>query len=158
MGNKKARRNQQRHRRERKFHRRKGRAIWFVLGALGVLSVAAFLAAEPLRPRPAASEPGASVPQVFVSMAGYEPNRLTARAGQGFTVRFVNQDNRFHTDGGGWHQFRIDGTGIDVRIPPSSQPTATLPALAAGTYEFYCDICCGGRANPAMRGVLEVKA
>lgn len=159
MGSNGARRNQQRHRRERKPHRRKGRAIWFVLGALAVLSVAAFLASEPFRPRPAASEPGGStIPQVFVSMAGYEPNRLTARAGQGFTVRFVNQDNRFHTDGGGWHQFRIDGTGIDVRIPPSSQPTATLPALAAGTYEFYCDICCGGRANPAMRGVLEVKA
>ncbi len=155
---KKVHRRRQRHRKERKSQRRQGRAIWFVLGALGVLSVAAFLAAEPLRPRPAASEPGQSVPQVFVSMAGYEPNRLTARAGQGFTVRFVNQDNRFHTDGGGWHQFRIDGTGIDVRIPPSSQPTATLPALAAGTYEFYCDICCGGRANPAMRGVLEVKA
>ena len=158
MGSKKARRNQQRHRRERKSHRRQGRAIWFVLGALAVLSVAAFLAAEPLRSRPAASEPGGSVPQVYVSMAGFEPRMLTASAGQEFKMQFVNPDSQFHTDGGGWHQFRIDGTGIDVRIPPSSQPTATLPALAAGTYEFYCDICCGGRANPAMRGVLEVKA
>ena len=158
MGSKKARRNQQRHRRERKSHRRQGRAIWFVLGALAVLSVAAFLAAEPLRSRPAASEPGGSVPQVYVSMAGFEPRMLTASAGQEFKMQFVNPDSQFHTDGGGWHQFRIDGVGIDVRIPPSSQPTVTLPALAAGTYEFYCDVCCGGKANPAMRGVLEVKA
>src|SRR3972149_4910654 len=158
VGSKKARRNQQRHRRERKSHRRQGRAIWFVLGALAVLSVAAFLAAEPLRSRPAASDPGGRAPQVYVSMAGFEPRMLTASAGQEFKMQFVNPDSQFHTDGGGWHQFRIDGTGIDVRIPPSSQPTVTLPALAAGTYEFYCDICCGGRANPAMRGVLEVKA
>ena len=159
MGGKKARRNQQRHRKERKPHRRKGRAIWFVLGALAVLSVAAFLASEPFRPRPAASEPGGSpIPQVYVSMGGFEPRNLTAQAGQALKVQFVNQDSQFHTDGGGWHQFRIDGVGIDVRIPPSSQPTVTLPALAAGTYEFYCDVCCGGKANPAMRGVLEVKA
>ena len=169
MSSKKARRKRQRHHQaNRKVQRRSGRAIWFALAALAVFSAAVFIATEPLRSRPAASAPSAgaassgaqpaAVPQVFVSMAGYEPNRLTARAGQGFTVQFVNQDNRFHTDGGGLHQFRIDGTGIDVRIPPSSQPTATLPALAAGTYEFYCDICCGGRANPAMRGVLEVKA
>ncbi len=158
MGSKKARQNQQRHRRERRSNRRKGRAIWFVLGALAVLSVAAFLAAEPLRSRPAASEPGASVPQVYVSMAGFEPRMLAAQAGQELKVQFVNPDSRFHTDGGGWHQFRIDGVGIDVRIPPSSQPTVTLPALAAGTYEFYCDVCCGGKENPAMRGLLEVKA
>ncbi len=155
---KKVHRRRQRHRKERKSQHRRGRAIWFVLGALGVLSVAAFLAAEPLRPRPTASEPGQSVPQVYVSMAGFEPRVLAAQAGQEFKLQFVNQDSRFHTDGGGWHQFRIDGVGVDVRIPPSSQPTVTLPALAAGTYEFYCDVCCGGKENPAMRGLLEVKA
>lgn len=158
VGGEKARRHQQRHRKERKVQRRKGRVIWFVLGALAVFSLAAFLAAEPLRPRPAASEPGGTVPQVYVSMTGFEPRMLTAQAGQELKVQFVNPDSRFHTDGGGWHQFRIDGVGIDIRIPPSSQPTATLPALAAGTYEFYCDVCCGGKENPAMRGVLEVKA
>ncbi len=158
MGNKRARRDQQRHRNERKVHRRKGRTIWFVVGALVVLSAAAFLVVQPLRSRPAASDASGPVPQVYVSMGGFEPRALTARAGQALKVQFVNQDSRFHTDGGGWHQFRIDGAGIDVRIPPTSQPTVTLPALAAGTYEFYCDICCGGKENPAMRGVLEVKA
>ena len=156
MGSKKRRRQQQR--KEPKPHRGRGRAIWFGLGALAVVSLAAFLAVEPLRSRPAASEPGGDLPQVYVSMAGFEPRTLAAQAGQALKVQFINPDNRFHTDGGGWHQFRIDGTAIDVRIPPSARPTVTLPPLAAGTYEFYCDVCCGGKANPAMRGVLEVKA
>jgi len=91
-------------------------------------------------------------------MAGFEPRELTVPAGREFQVQFINPDTRFHIDGGGWHQFRIDGTGIDVRIPLSTQPVVTLPPLTAGTYEFYCDVCCGGKQNPAMRGVLEVKA
>jgi len=122
------------------------------MAAVAVLAAAIFIATEPLRSRPAA------IPQVFVSMAGFEPRELTVPAGREFQVQFINPDTRFHTDGGGWHQFRIDGAGVDVRIPPSTQPVVTLPPLAAGTYEFYCDVCCGGKENPAMRGVLEVKA
>lgn len=45
---------------------------------------------------------------------------------------------------------------MDVRIPPRSRTATTLRALPAGTYEFYCDVCCGGKDNPAMRGILEV--
>lgn len=89
-------------------------------------------------------------------MAGFEPARLVGRAGRDLTLTFVNPDSRFHTDGGGWHQFRIDSLGVDVKIPPSSRQAVTLRTLPAGTYEFYCDVCCGGKENPAMRGVLEV--
>ncbi|MDQ7848786.1 MAG: cupredoxin domain-containing protein [Armatimonadota bacterium] len=145
-------------RRERRAARRKGRVIWFSLGALAVLSAAGFLVASPFRPGPAPSEPGGFIPQVYVDMAGFEPRVLTAPAGREFRVQFINPDSRFHTDGGGWHQFRIGGTDIDVRIPPSTRLVVTLPPLAAGTYEFYCDVCCGGKENPAMRGMLEVRA
>jgi len=42
-------------------------------------------------------------------------------------------------------------------VAPHATKTVTLPALRAGRYEFYCDVCCGGRANPSMIGVLEVQ-
>jgi hypothetical protein len=45
---------------------------------------------------------------------------------------------------------------VDVRIPPRSEQTQAFAGLAAGSYEFYCDICCGGKENPSMRGVIEV--
>lgn len=131
------------------------RALWFGLGALAIIGLAALLALAPLRTSRSAATPAAGQ-QVLVTMAGFTPDRLTARAGQGLTLTFVNSDSRFHTDGGGWHQFRIEALDLDVQIPPSSQKTVTLSSLRAGTYEFYCDVCCGGKENPTMRGILEV--
>jgi len=34
----------------------------------------------------------------------------------------------------------------------------TIPAAAPGEYAFYCDTCCGGKDNPAMQGILKIKA
>ena len=144
------------HRNRPRFSRR-ARALWFGLAAAVVLGGAVFLASAPFRP-PAATSPAANASQqVLVSMAGFEPSRLQARAGQDVALTFVNADSQFHVDGGGWHQFRIEALNIDVRIAPKSQKTVNLGSLPAGNYEFYCDICCGGKENPSMRGVLEVR-
>lgn len=144
-------------RRAKKAARRRAswKAVGFGLAAALVLGIAAFLALAPLR---AARAPAAvsGARQVVVTMAGFSPARLTARAGEDLTVTFINTDNPFHTDGGGWHQFRAEALGVDVKIPPGSQRTVTLRNLPAGTYEFYCDICSGGKDNPSMRGILEV--
>ena len=134
----------------------RSRMLWFGLAALVVLGGAVFLATAPFRPPVATSPAGRSSQQVLVSMAGFEPARLQARAGQDVALTFVNADSQFHVDGGGWHQFRIEALNIDVRIAPKSQKTVNLGSLPGGTYEFYCDICCGGKENPSMRGVLEV--
>ncbi len=121
-----------------------------------VLVLAVGLAVVPLlRNGPGASDaPDART--VVISMGGFTPDRVTVPAGQPATLVVVNPDSQFHTDGGGWHQFAIDTLHIDARIAPHSQQTVTLGPLPAGTYEFYCDICCGGRSNPTMRGILEV--
>ncbi len=126
-------------------------------GAAVIVAAAAFLALRPVltsHPAPPASSASAGV---VISMGGFTPNRITVPAGQPVTLTLTNPDSQFHTDGGGWHQFAIDALQLDVRIPPHSEKTVTLPALTDGTYEFYCDICCGGRSNPSMLGVLEVK-
>lgn len=95
---------------------------------------------------------------VQVTMAGFSQPVLRARAGQPLRVRLVNPDSPFHTDGGGWHQLAIPRLGVDVRVPPRSQRMVLIPAAAPGEYEFYCDVCCGGKENPTMRGVLRVEA
>lgn len=143
-----------------KAPRQRRKAAVFVVGAAAVLGIAAFLVVSPLRavrvPASNAAAPTGEIRQVLVTMAGFDPQALRVPAGQPFTVRLVNSDSQFHTDGGGWHQFRIEKLDVDVRIPPKSERSQTFARLAPGTYEFYCDICCGGKENPAMRGVIEV--
>jgi heme/copper-type cytochrome/quinol oxidase subunit 2 len=64
-----------------------------------------------------------------------------------------------HSDGGGWHQLAIPELGLDEKVGPRSTMTFEVPASAApGEYAFYCDICCGGKENPSMQGVLKVTA
>jgi heme/copper-type cytochrome/quinol oxidase subunit 2 len=124
-------------------------------GAVVVILAGALALAPLLDLRPTPPAPGAQT--VVISMAGFTPNRFTVLAGRPITLALENPDSQFHTDGGGWHQFAIDEIKLDVRIAPHSTKTLTLPALSEGTYQFYCDVCCGGRVNPSMQGVLEVR-
>lgn len=83
---------------------------------------------------------------------------IRARAGRPLTVRLTSVDTRFHTDGGGQHQFAIDRLGVNIIAPPLGTREATFTPPAPGVYEYYCDVCCGGRANPTMQGKLIVDA
>lgn len=138
------------------------RVIWFSLAAIAVAAFAAMLAFAPLRSVATRAPSGTEAPappgtrQVVVTMAGFAPSTLAVRVSEDLKLEFVNPDSQFHTDGGGWHQFRIDALNIDIRMPPRTRQAVVLGELPVGTYEFYCDVCCGGRENPAMRGVLEV--
>lgn len=140
--------------------RQRMRVAAFAAAALTVLGVALVLVVGPLRAvrplAPGADAPAGEIRQVVVTMAGYDPQSFRVAAGQPFAVRLVNPDSPFHTDGGGWHQFRVERLGVDVRIPPRSERTQAFAGLAPGQYEFYCDVCCGGKESPAMRGVIEV--
>lgn len=93
---------------------------------------------------------------VTITMAGFDPGTLSIPAGKPLTVKLVNPDSQFHTDGGGVHQFAVPALGVDVKVDPKSTSLVTLPAAAPGTYTFYCDVCCGGKENPTMQGTLLV--
>ncbi|HXF82238.1 MAG TPA: cupredoxin domain-containing protein [bacterium] len=134
----------------------RARAIWFGIAAAAVLGAAVYLATAPFRPPAAAPAPGAEGRPVVVSMAGFEPPNLRVSAARDVVLTFINPDSQFHVDGGGWHQFRIETLNVDVRIAPRSQKTVNLGRIPPGTYVFYCDLCCGGKENPSMRGTLEV--
>jgi len=93
-----------------------------------------------------------------IEMAGFTPPNLMAPAGRPVRLRIVNPDNSHHSDGGGVHGFTVETLGIDARIQPETTSVVTIPASAPGDYAFYCDTCCGGKENPAMQGVLKIRA
>ena len=95
--------------------------------------------------------------QVHASMGGFDPETMTVKAGQTVRVELASMDTALHSDGGGWHQFAIDELGIDWKVGPESSQVFEFTAPATpGTYSWYCDICCGGKENPSMRGTLTV--
>lgn len=84
--------------------------------------------------------------------------RIEAKVGQPITVNLRSLDTPYHSDGGGKHQFAINELDVSIIAPPKGIAQATFTPTKSGTYQFYCDICCGGRANPSMQGELVVTA
>ncbi|HEX7949593.1 MAG TPA: cupredoxin domain-containing protein [Candidatus Limnocylindrales bacterium] len=106
---------------------------------------------------PSATDPSAA--QTRISMGGFAPAALTAKAGQPVKIEVINTDTAAHTDGGGVHQFANDQLRVDQRIGPlSSQVVAFTAPTTPGTFTFYCDICCGGKENQTMQFKLTVTA
>ena len=101
---------------------------------------------------------GADVVEIKGTMGGFSTSLIRAKAGRPLTVRLTSVDTRFHTDGGGKHQFAIDALGVNIIAPPQGTQEATFTPSAPGVYEYYCDICCGGKANPTMQGKLIVES
>lgn len=133
--------------------KRTGRALGFWLIALLTLSVAA-TALIGFYSRSAARVQNA-VP-VRISMSGFTPAEIRATAGQPIQIELINLDNSHHTDGGGWHNFVVDDLDVAERVAPESRRLFTFTPTQPGEYDFYCDICCGGKENPYMHGRLIV--
>ena len=93
---------------------------------------------------------------IQAAMDGFDMKEIHVRAGEKITVNLTSLDNEHHSDGGGKHQFAIDELGVNIVAQPLSSASATFSADTPGTFTYYCDICCGGKANPAMNGKLVV--
>ncbi len=132
--------------------RRRTPLFWLV--ALVVILLAGALFMRPYLQSAGNRNPGTVL---RISMGGWQPNVVYAKAGQPLTVSIVNLDNSLHSDGGGWHNFVLEGQGIDQRIAPEQTGTFSFTLKKPGEYLFYCDICCGGKDNPFMRGKVVVE-
>jgi cytochrome c oxidase subunit II len=124
--------------------------VIIVLGFAAYLLVSAFASPVP--------SPAEDTIDISASMSGFDRDVLRIKVGDTVTVRLTSLDNSHHTDGGGQHQWAVDELGLNVIAPPLGSNSITFTATQAGTYTFYCDICCGGRANPTMQGTLIVEA
>jgi cytochrome c oxidase subunit II len=140
--------------RQRKRHIR---LVIFAGIAISVLALAGYLLKEAFF-RPPPPPMAGNVIDIAADMGGFSTQEVRVRAGEEVTIRLESLDNRFHTDGGGQHQWAVDELGVDIIAQPLSTSYATFTPDTPGTYTFYCDICCGGRANPSMQGTLIVEA
>jgi len=97
----------------------------------------------------------ASTP-VRMSMAGFEPQMIHATAGEEVTIELWTTDSALHLEGG-VHTLISDELGIYEELPAEARKTVTLRMPdEPGTYDIYCDTCCGGKASPSMHGRLHV--
>lgn len=147
-------------RQTRKLARRRQRRIRSLAYAalvLVVLGLAGYLLRPVLFRTPPPPLAGRVI-DIAADMAGFSTKEIRLKVGEPVTIRLESLDNSHHTDGGGKHQFAVDELGVDIIAPPLSTSYATFTPAEPGTYTFYCDICCGGRANPTMNGTLIVES
>lgn len=118
----------------------------FILAATGVLAAALAGCGGAPAPMPT-PPPGAVV--ITAQGTAFATQQVTAPAGTAFTLFFENRDNEPH------NVHILDAAGASV-FPGEifTGPTALVepvPALAAGTYRFICDV------HPGMSGTLTVQ-
>jgi cytochrome c oxidase subunit 2 len=127
-----------------------------------VLAVGLYLAGGDLLGQRGAASTAGAIP-VRLSMAGFTPGEITVPAGQTVAIELWTTDAAPHLDGG-MHTMISDELGIYENLAAAG-PTGesrkvvqiTTPATP-GTYDIYCDTCCGGKDSPAMHGKLVVEA
>lgn len=132
-------------------------AIVFGAIVIVVLGVGVVLATGDLLGQRGTPTTASAIP-VRMSMAGFEPQVITVKAGQTVAIDFWTTDAAPHLQGG-VHTFISDELGIREELPAESRRTFTFTAPARpGDYDVYCDTCCGGKESPTMHGIIRVEA
>ena len=143
-------------RRGARLRQKRIRTFVFTVIVVGVLGLAGYYL-KPAFFRPPPEPMAGNVIDVEASMSGFSMKEIRVKIGEPVTIRLTSLDNSHHTDGGGKHQWAVDELGVDVIAQPESSNYVTFTPDKVGTYTFYCDICCGGRANPTMNGQIIVE-
>ena len=120
---------------------------------IGVLAIGGYLAFGDFFNRPTAA---AGSIDVQSSMAGFTPSTITVKAGDTVTLDWWTQDAAVHLQGG-VHTMISDELGLNEELPAESRRavTWTVPNRP-GTYDVWCDSCCGGKESPTMHGKIVV--
>jgi cytochrome c oxidase subunit 2 len=127
-----------------------------------VLGGGVYLAAGDLFGQRGAASTADAIP-VRLSMAGFEPGDIKVPAGQTVSIELWTTDAAPHLQGG-VHTMISDELGIHEELPAAgmtgeSRKIVTIKTPAKpGTYDIWCDSCCGGKDSPTMHGKLTVEA
>jgi len=121
---------------------------------VAVLAIGGFLAFGDFLNRPAAA---AGKIDVQSSMAGFTPAVITVKAGETVTLDWWTQDAAVHLQGG-VHTMISPELGLNEQLPAESRRSVawTVPNKP-GTYDVWCDSCCGGKGSPTMHGKIVVQ-
>jgi len=143
-------------RRQARQRQQRIRGAIFAVIMLGVLGLAGYLLYSAFF-KPGPPPMAGKVIDVAADMNGFDRPEIKVKVGEPVTIRLTSLDNMYHRDGGGKHQWAVDELGVNIIAQPESSDYATFTPEKPGIYTFYCHICCGGRANPAMNGTLVVE-
>ena len=147
--------NPQHHRSAEESKAARWRGLAFGGVVAGVLLIGGILAFGDYFGRP---DGAAAATPVRMSMAGFDPQVIHATAGEELALELWTTDAAPHLQGG-VHTLISDELGIYEQLPAESRRTVTLRMpTEAGTYDIYCDTCCGGKDSPSMHGRLHVGA
>lgn len=106
------------------------------------------------------NRPGAAVGAIEVqsSMAGFTPSTITVKAGETVELDWWTQDAAVHLQGG-VHTMIAPDLGLREELPAEGRRLVswTVPDKP-GTYDVWCDTCCGGKDSPSMHGTIVVLA
>ncbi|HSG87211.1 MAG TPA: cupredoxin domain-containing protein [Candidatus Limnocylindrales bacterium] len=126
----------------------------FALLVVVVLALGGFLAFKDFLLRPAVAPGSVSVQS---SMAGFTPSDIRVTAGSVATLDWWTQDAAIHLQDG-VHTMIAPELGIYETLPAEGRRTVTWQVPdRPGTFDVYCDTCCGGKESPSMHGRIVIE-
>ncbi|TAJ99590.1 MAG: hypothetical protein EPO36_11045 [Chloroflexota bacterium] len=126
-----------------------GAIVAVVLAAGGYLAFGDFL------DRPAAAE---GTIDVQSSMAGFTPSEIRVEAGTTAILDWWTDDAAVHLDGG-VHTMIAPELGLEEALPAEGRRLVVWQVPdRPGTYDVYCETCCGGKDSPQMHGKIVIEA
>lgn len=129
---------------------------------MAVLGAGVYLAAGDLLGQRGAATSADAIP-VRLSMAGFTPGEVRVPAGQTVAIELWTTDAAPHLHNG-VHTMISDELGIYEELAAagatgeSRRVVEITTPLIPGSYDIYCDTCCGGKDSPTMHGKLIVEA
>ena len=120
-----------------------------------VLVVGGLLAFGDFLDRPAAAD---GTIDVQSSMAGFTPSEIRVTAGETVTMNWWTDDAAVHLQGG-VHTMVAPELGLNEALPAeNSRMFIWQVPDRPGTYDVYCETCCGGKDSPTMHGKIVIEA
>ena len=132
------------------------RPLLFAGIVVGVLTAGAYLAFGDFLNRGGGATAGAI--DVQSSMAGFTPSEIRVKAGTTVTLDWWTQDAAVHLQGG-VHTMIAPELGLNEALPAEGRRAVTWQVPdRPGTFDVYCDSCCGGKEAPQMHGKIVIEA
>ena len=135
----------------------RARPVIFGAIVVAVLGIGAYVAFGDFLDRPGTAAAGSDTINVQSSMAGFTPSEIRVKAGSTVDLEWWTQDAAVHLENG-VHTMVAPDLGLNEALPAESSRVVgwTVPDKP-GTYDVYCDSCCGGKDNPQMHGKIVVE-
>jgi len=135
-------------------NRERLRVLGFGGVVVAVLAVGGFLAFGDFLDRPAAD---VGTIDVQSSMAGFTPSVIRVKARTTASISWWTDDAAGHLERG-VHTMIAPELGLNEELRAESRRMISwqVPDMP-GTYDVYCDSCCGGKGSPQMHGTIVIE-